>query len=178
VLALPGGKAPAPGTPDPLETLADLYGLELDAGDAAHAAAAGSALLARPRQDRALRPFALGPRDTPHVRHWHKYFAGFLPPSLHFQFRGDSGEVRHVARNVGDLHRVLELCAPDVVRFHAARRDVSRWLRGAIQDESLADAAGELERRFAASAQRDADVAALRRRLLLAIEQRYVDGGR
>jgi hydroxymethylpyrimidine pyrophosphatase-like HAD family hydrolase len=172
VLVLPGGKHPDPGAPDPLETLAALYGLELDA------AAPGCALLARPRQSRLLRPFTLGPRDTPHVRHWHKYLAGSLAPSLHFQFRGDTGEVRHVARNVGDLHRVLELCTPDVVRFHAARRDVSRWLRAAIQDESLADAADQLERRFAESSQRDADVAVLRRRLLLAIELRYVDGVR
>jgi hypothetical protein len=114
-------------------------------------------------------------RKTQHVRHWHKYFGGVLPASLHFQFRGESGELRHVGGTVGELHRVLLICEADVIRFHTRRGDLSRWLRKAIHDPDLAGAVGELERGFLATPQRDDDAEALRLALLRAIEQRYAD---
>lgn len=172
VLALPGGKAPGPGEHDPLEALEELYELDLGAWADAEDPVA---LLIRPGLDRTVRPFTVGLRSTHHVRHWHKYFGGELPASLRFQFRGESGELRHVAGNVGELHRVLMLCRPDVVRFHAERGDFSRWLRQAIQDLSLARSVQALERSFAAGARDDADVEGLRLALLRAIEARYVD---
>jgi len=172
VLAVAGGKEPEYGERDPLEALEAIYGLELGSwGDGSP----DQVLLARPRVGRAVRAFTIRPRKTQHVRHWHKYFGGVLPASLHFQFRGESGELRHVGGNVGELHHVLMICSPDVIRFHTRRGDLSRWLRKAIHDRDLAQAVSELERDFLATPQQDDDAEALRLALLHAIEQRYID---
>lgn len=172
VLALAGGKGPEHGERDPLEALEAIYGLELGSwGDGSP----DQVLLARPKVGPAVRAFTMRPRKTQHVRHWHKYFGGVLPASLHFQFRAESGEPRHVGGNVEELHRILLICGPDVIRFHTRRADLSRWLRKAIHDPDLARAVSELERNFLTTPQRDDDAETLRFALVRAIEQRYLD---
>lgn len=173
VLAVPGGKEADRGAGrDPLDAVEAIYGLELGPRPDGPL---GGAILARPKIDPIARSFTISPRKTPHVRHWHKYVGRILPPSLHFQFRGESGELRHVAGNVAEFHRVLRTCDPDVIRNHARREDLSRWLRQGIHDLTLGGAVGDLERGFHSTSQQDADVEALRFALLRAIEQRYVD---
>jgi hypothetical protein len=175
VLAVPGGKEGDRGSgPDPLEALEAIYGLDLGA---MRESPLGGAVLAWPKVDATVRPFSMGPRMTRHVRHWHKYFGGQLPDALHFRFRDESGELRHAAGNVEDLHRVLAICAPDVIRYHVRRGDLSRWLHRAIQDVALGRTVHELERGFLGTSQLDTDVESLRMALLRAIEERYADSG-
>ena len=173
VLALPGGSGRPEGhEPDPLATLEKMFGLDLVPW---RCAPEQQALLARPRIDRTVRAFTMSPRSTQHVRHWHKYFDGVLPPALRFQFRDESGALRHVAGNIGDLHRILATCEPGVILFHATRGDLSHWLRDGVQDLALAQTVHTLERMFSRSPRRKEDVEALRFELLRAIERRYVE---
>lgn len=172
VLAVSGGTPDRGASRDPLEALEDLYGLDLGA---VRSGRPGTAVVARPKVDASLRSFTMRSRTTRHVRHWHKYFGGSLRPALRFRFRGESGEVQHEAGNVEDLRRVVAICAPDVIRHHARRGDLSRWLRQAIQDFSLGGTVEDLEHDFRSGSQGDAEVEPLRRALLQAIDQRYFD---
>lgn len=172
ILALPGGKRPEGEERCPLETLEEDW--KLNFGTWRHAAG-DQALIARPRLGPAVRAFRLGPRRTRHVRHWHKYFGGRLPPALHFVFRTESEERRHVGANIEEFHRILVVCGPEVIRYHASRRDLSRWLRQAIQDVALGRTVHDLEQAFLDGPRGDPDVEALRLGVIKAIEERYVD---
>lgn len=172
ILALPGGKLPERSERCPLEAVEEAWGL--DFGSWRHAAS-GQVLIARPKLGGQVRAFRMGRRRTRHVRHWHKYFGAELPPELHFVFRSESQASRHVGTNMGEFHRILLACDPELVRYHAARRDFSRWVRQAIQDMALGGAVGEKERTFLEGAQDDEDVEVLRRGVVRAIEDRYVD---
>ncbi len=91
VIALPGGKAPAPGEgQDPLEALAEMDGVGSGASDAQ----VGEATIYQPGDPRSVRRFRINQRRSPHVRHWRKYRSLRLPTPLHFLFRDAQGVQR------------------------------------------------------------------------------------
>lgn len=121
---------------------------------------------------RVPRPFRVEDRATPHVRHWHKYATVDLPWERRFFFaRGPGETVGIVAANMSAFHHELRRGAAEVLRFHCANHDFSRWIRDVLADDELADAVRPLEEQLT---QRRADVAATRDALLRAIEARYV----
>jgi hypothetical protein len=133
-ILLPGSAAPASlplREPSLLEALA--------------AAGRGHALVLT-RADASL--VALADRRTSHLRHWHKYVAGRLPPDKRFYFREQSGYATGVsAGNLIELHRELDRCAENAVRHHASGHDFSRWVRDVFADEALASEIADIERK-------------------------------
>jgi haloacid dehalogenase-like hydrolase/Helicase HerA, central domain len=172
VLALPGGEAPAPGEgPDPLVEIERRYGVDL----AACQARPGEALLVAVGPPASVVVFARSERRSPHVRHWNKYAQGRLPPALRFAFRNESGALRAVSANVAELHQAVRVCDAGVLRHHAGRLDLSRWLRDAVRDAALARDVRAFEQEFGRSPRAAADVERLRQAIVRAIERRYGD---
>jgi hydroxymethylpyrimidine pyrophosphatase-like HAD family hydrolase len=171
VVALPGGKDPEGGAPDPFAELERLYQLDLGGWSAD----AAEALLAQPRAAVPPQRFLIHPRQTTHVRHWHKYVGGRLPAERCFAFRTESGALRAVSANVAELHHVVRSCDAGVLRHHAGRHDLSRWLREAIQDEDLARDVHRIEQEFVESPRSNDDAEQLRTAVICAIERRYGD---
>ncbi|RIL01428.1 MAG: hypothetical protein DCC71_17715 [Proteobacteria bacterium] len=172
VVALLGGKHAAAGEgPDPLDALATLYSVALDESDAQE----GDAILFRPDAPHAPQRFRMGARRSPHVRHWRKYRLARLPADKRFQFRNEAGALRSVAANVQELHQTLRTCDASVLRNHVQRRDLSRWLSDAIQDDQLANDVRTLEREFAQSSRDDGQLQRFRDAAERAIERRYID---
>lgn len=84
-------------------------------------------------------------RAVGHVRHWHKYLHGYLPPRQHFFFRDGRGPTGRAAANLDDFFRELRRAPADVLRHHLGGGDFSRWLREVTRDIPLANAVAELE---------------------------------
>jgi hypothetical protein len=61
----------------------------------------------------------------------------------------------------------------EVVAFHAARYDFSRWIRQALQEEQLAGTVRPIEQQFSASRNASDDIAALRRNIVREIMKHY-----
>ena len=169
LVALPGGKHIDGAAPDPIAELERLYDLDLGGWSAD----AGEAILVRPRQAAPPQRFSMHPRRTAHVRHWHKYMRGRLPADRCFIFRTESGALRAVCANVAELHHVMRSCETGVLRHHASRHDLSRWLREAIQDETLAGDVQRIEQALVESPRSNPDAEQFRAAVIAAIESRY-----
>lgn len=169
VVALSGGKElPVGEGPDTIADIERICGFALP-----ELVEPNEGLLLRPGRSSETVSFAIHPRRSPHVRHWRKYAEGRLPAHLRFQLRNEAGMPRGVAANIQEMHRALRLCATGVLRHHALRGDLSRWLREAIQDGELAGTIGALEEVFSATSRTDVDVERLRHAILGAVERRY-----
>jgi len=168
VVAMPGGKV-VDAAPDPIAELVRLYAIDLDGWTAD----AAEALLVPLRPAAPPQRFSLSERRTTHVRHWHKYVRGRLPAGRCFAFRTESGVLRAVSANVAELHQVMRSCDVGVLRHHAARHDLSRWLREAIQDETLAGDVQRIEQEFVESQRSNDDAEQFRAGAISAIESRY-----
>ena len=149
------------------------------AGAMPHAAAAALIRDAGPGQavlvDRA-RPgtgliFAIGHRETAHMRHWHKYSAGQLRADRRFYFRRDwHTATGTTAGSVGELERELRVCDDEVIIHHCQHRDFSRWVEYVLGDPPLAAAIAKIEVAVPAGA---AGAAEARAKLQSAIRERY-----
>lgn len=128
----------------------------------------GPALRAEP----VLGPVRLARRETAHARHWHKYVSHFLPAELRFYFRDEDGDAGPPAANLAEFHGELVRCTAGVLRHHAARADFSRWIRDVFRDHELAEVIEAAERHVVDGPPALAETG--RRRLLLAIEHRYL----
>jgi hypothetical protein len=111
----------------------------------------------------APRHFTCATRVLTHVRHRHKYTAGYLPRWEHFHFRDSRGATGWTAGNIPEFARMIRRAGKDVLLHHAAGRDFSRWLRYLSHNRSLADSARALERQ---AMEDEVDVDALRTGLL------------
>ncbi len=117
----------------------------------------------------------LVPRHTGHIRHWHKYLAGQIPPAQRFYWRSEPDEsLGWAATNLTEFHRQLTRVDASAVRHHACGHDFSRWFRGVLGDAVLAARALEIESRLHPSDAVEV-VDAARTALLKAIEDRYLD---
>ncbi|HUB07450.1 MAG TPA: HAD hydrolase family protein [Myxococcales bacterium] len=154
--------------PAQLAPLADAFGTRLEALDTT-GIGPGEALLLQ-RAPPLVRPFRIGPRSRPHVRHWHKYLHAVLPPDRWFFFRQGDAPTGRSAQNLEEFHRQLEHVDLDVLRHHLAASDFSRWLRLSLHDDLLANWVAAIE----ASARRGGPAGEEERsRILAAIERRY-----
>jgi hydroxymethylpyrimidine pyrophosphatase-like HAD family hydrolase len=103
------------------------------------------------RREATLQRFSSAARAVAHVRHWHKYLEGRLPQHRHFYFRDAQGLTGHVAGNVSGFMSVVRHAEADVLRYHAARRDFSRWLGDLFRDAGVARVTRSAEERLAAN---------------------------
>jgi hydroxymethylpyrimidine pyrophosphatase-like HAD family hydrolase len=121
------------------------------------------------------RPFQVGTRTSPHVRHWHKYATVSLPPHRQFYFhdpaRGGRGTA---AATLQEFSRHVRHCDLGSLDYHLFRGDFSRWVAGTLSDESLgSELAGierDVEKRRAASLER------AREQVCDAVDRRYHTG--
>ena len=149
------------------------------AGSLSHASAAALLRSVGPGQavlvDRA-RPgiglvFAIGPRETGHMRHWHKYSAGQLRADRRFYFRRDwHTTTGATAGSVGELERELRVCDDEVILHHCEQGDFSRWVEDVLGDPPLAATIAKIEMAAPAGA---AGAAEARAKLQRAIRERY-----
>ena len=100
--------------------------------------------LAGPR----TRTFTAAPRMTSHVRHLGKYADGRLPEARRFFFRAPDGRLVATAGSLGEFFQGVGIVGDDVLAFHAARGDFSRWLLEVFADRELGRYLAKLEGRW------------------------------
>lgn len=168
VIALPGGAANGP-----------VAGLLAAAGAMPYSAAAalageagsGQAVLVDRSRPAGAVVFAIGRRQTSHMRHWHKYSAGRLRPDRRSYFRHDwATPTGASAGSIGELEHELRVCQDEVISHHCGLADVSRWIGEVLGDPPLAAAVEEIEKSVPEGT---TSVAEARTRLIDVIRWRY-----
>ena len=101
-------------------------------------------------------------------RHLRKYAEGELGQDRSFYFRGPDAHLNLRAQNLVLFMQLGDGVDDATWQHHLARGDYSRWIRGSIKDDDLADEVQTVE----AAAGR-LDPAASRRGIRLAIDKRY-----
>ncbi|OGL12022.1 MAG: hypothetical protein A3I17_09215 [Candidatus Rokubacteria bacterium RIFCSPLOWO2_02_FULL_72_37] len=94
------------------------------------------------------RTFTAAPRMTSHVRHLGKYADGRLPEARRFFFRAPDGRLVATAGSLGEFFQGVGIVGDDVLAFHAARGDFSRWLLEVFADRELGRYLAKLEGRW------------------------------
>jgi hypothetical protein len=117
------------------------------------------------------RVFTPSPRAYAHVRHWHKYAEGRLPPERCFHFRDAGRLTGRSAASISDFHRQLSEAPTSVLRHHLQAGDFSRWLSDSLADDELAGLVRQIERWYRTT--REPVTAETRAALLRALERRY-----
>jgi len=83
--------------------------------------------------------FTLGARNTPHMRHEHKYDQAGVERDRRFYFRTEADTLTGaVAANLTELEDQLVRCERGVLRHHCPEHDFSRWVAAVFHDEPLA----------------------------------------
>jgi hypothetical protein len=118
-----------------------------------------------------VRRFTPAARAFAHVRHWHKYAEGRLPPERRFHFRSGSVLTGRTAASLAEFHREIRAAPADVLRHHLNAGDFSRWLTETIADDDLACDVRAIERWFRSL--RHPGMDETRAALLRAVERRY-----
>lgn len=80
-----------------------------------------------------------------HKRHIRKYAEGALTDERSFYFRGPDGRLNLKAQNLMMFLQIADGIDDETWNFHFARGDYSKWFRGAIRDDDLADEAEAIE---------------------------------
>ena len=100
----------------------------------------GRVLLARRSAPGDLSLARVAPRVTGHFRHEHKYSARGMTADRRFWFRAEPDRLTGAtAGNLGELEAELAHCDRAVLRHHAPRQDLSRWVAEVFHDQELAD---------------------------------------
>jgi phosphoglycolate phosphatase (TIGR01487 family) len=120
------------------------------------------------------RPFTVAPRRTVHIRHRHKYSDVALPKERRFYFRTADGQSVPPASTMREFGAAVSRLAPEALQFHVERGDFSRWLGRIIADSELAAEVATWEDELAAH--QAAAVERIRRQIVTAVNQRYLDG--
>ena len=94
------------------------------------------------------RTFTAAPRMTSHVRHLGKSADGRLPEARRFFFRAPDGRLVATAGSLGEFFQGVGIVGDDVLAFHAARGDFSRWLLEVFADRELGRYLAKLEGRW------------------------------
>ncbi len=115
------------------------------------------------------RPFRVGERRTSHVRHRHKYADRQLPEYRRFHFRVRGEPV--VAGTLNEFRAAVRHVDADVLEYHLARGDLSRWLETTVADKELAARVAAFERDLAA--RRTAELERIRKQIAVAVADRY-----
>lgn len=117
-----------------------------------------------------VQTFVAAPRLTSHVRHLRKYAEGRLPDDRCFFFRTPDGRLAATAESLGGFLHAVTRVGEEVLRFHAARGDFSRWLLDVFADRELGRQLAKIERRWGRDEIRDLRHAV--ERLIVAAMQR------
>jgi hydroxymethylpyrimidine pyrophosphatase-like HAD family hydrolase len=143
VIALPGGA----GDGQVAGVLAAAGALPNDVAAAlARQAGRGQAVLVDRSRPNGATVFAVSQRETPHMRHWHKYSAGQMRPDRRFYFRRDwDTATGATAGSIAELERELRACDDEVIRHHCRHADLSRWIGDVIGDPPLSAAVEQIE---------------------------------
>jgi hydroxymethylpyrimidine pyrophosphatase-like HAD family hydrolase len=80
-----------------------------------------------------------------HKRHIRKYAEGALTDERSFYFTGPEGKLNLKAQNLMMFLQIADGIDDDTWNYHFKRGDFSRWFRGAIRDDELADEAEAIE---------------------------------
>src|SRR5262249_19094924 len=91
---------------------------------------------------RIVKPY--GPEHE-HRRSTRKYAEGELGPERSFYFRGPDGKLNLRAHNLTIFLQMAEGVDDPTWEHHLRRGDYSKWFRGAIKDDELADEAAAVE---------------------------------
>ena len=96
----------------------------------------------------AHQPFPLRPEPgrAERIRHHRKYAEGDLRWNS-FYFRGPDGKTNLKAHNLAMFSHLAQGIDEETWMFHLRRGDYSRWFRGSIRDEELAQEAERIEHR-------------------------------
>ncbi|WP_156297515.1 HAD hydrolase family protein [Mycobacterium paragordonae] len=118
------------------------------------------------------RLFTIADRLTAHVRHGHKYADVRLPRERQFYFHNPAGIPVAPAATLHDFCTAIAHLDQRALEYHLARGDFSRWLDGTITDRDLAARVAAWEDEL--EAHRAADLERIRRKLVRAVEERYL----
>jgi hydroxymethylpyrimidine pyrophosphatase-like HAD family hydrolase len=119
------------------------------------------------------RPLTLADRRTTHVRHRHKYADVSLPRQRQFYFQPVDGQYIAPAATMHDFRSAIQHLDPESLRYHLERGDFSRWLDSTIADKDFAAHVATWEDELLAH--QASDLERIRRRLIQAVEERYLD---
>ena len=157
------------GARDSIAYTAAQVDLELDAMTKALGRERGRALLVAGHDDAPV-AFTVAARNSVHVRHWHKYITGQLPPDLRFYFAPPDDN--RIAANLREFHRHLSVCQPQTISQHARQHDFSRWASDVLKDEHFARTVEHIEEQLSEGRQSSAECRAA---ITQAIEDRYLE---
>ena len=101
-------------------------------------------------------------------RHLRKYAEGELGPDRSFYFRGPDGKLNLRAQNLVLFMQLGDGVDDATWQHHLSRGDYSRWIRGSIKDDDLADEVQAVE-----AVAGTLDPVASRRQVRDAIDRRY-----
>ncbi|MBA4062939.1 MAG: phosphoglycolate phosphatase [Isosphaera sp.] len=107
------------------------------------------------------------PPRTERKRHSRKYAEGNLGPDRSFFFRGPEGKLNLKASNLHLFVQLADGVDDDTWEFHRKAGDYSKWVRGQIKDNALADELAEVE------ADEESAPAETRAAVRAAVEGRY-----
>jgi hydroxymethylpyrimidine pyrophosphatase-like HAD family hydrolase len=82
--------------------------------------------------------FVASARETMHVRHVKKYADSRVPAERRFFFRDHEGRVVAAAESLHGFRHAVTAVPDDVLVYHAARDDFSRWVLDVFTDRELA----------------------------------------
>lgn len=123
-------------------------------------AGSGTAVLTQRDAPRQARGFTVARRETPHLRHTHKYTQRPLEHERRFHFRRSASELTGAwAGNLEELEDQVIRCDRSVLRHHCPRHDFSRWVAEVFHDQGLAGLLAQAE----SSVTETSDVATLER---------------
>lgn len=93
------------------------------------------------------KPFSLHiePSKAERKRHRRKYAQGDVGYERSFVFRGPDSKLKLRAQNLVIFLQMAEGVDEDTWQFHLRRQDYSRWLRGSIKDDELANVVAGIE---------------------------------
>ena len=109
----------------------------------------------------------IAPSKTERRRHRRKYAEGELPPDRSFYFRGPEAKLNLRAQNLMLFLQLADGVDDDTWLHHLRQGDYSRWMRGSIKDDTLAEEVAEVEQAA------DIAPAASRARVRSAVEEHY-----
>jgi hydroxymethylpyrimidine pyrophosphatase-like HAD family hydrolase len=121
----------------------------------------------------APRAFTIAARRTGHVRHSHKYADVSLPNERRFYFRPTDGHTIPAAGTMHEFRTAIGYLDSRALQYHLERGDFSRWLGDTVADMDLAAQVAAWEDKLVA--RRAADLQQIRRQLIHAIEERYLN---
>ena len=118
-------------------------------------------------QRRGRAQIRVAPSKTERRRHRRKYAEGELPPDRSFYFRGPEAKLNLRAQNLMLFLQIADGVDDDTWLHHLRQGDYSRWMRGSIKDDTLAEEVAEVEQAA------DIAPAASRARVRSAVEEHY-----